>query len=371
MSQPRTIKDYFKRPAYAPPPTVNLPALSQPSSPLSDPTSDLPSHFSSSQQLPDPLERQTNSSAHDVRSPNRTVPSYTSDFTSFRPSSSLNASFNSSQRIVKNGKEVVIDTDAESASSEELEDVDELLNKFLGRAPSSTSTKIAESRDLKPKTASKPPNRKQHEFRNFRAKVGLDEKKYKFSLESLVQRSVDDDEIEMNVAKAKAILETQDQTIPTVNGFSNKSGPSNLRDDILASGLSTDDTGSDFKRLLNAVKRTEALEQEKSWLFFGDDTKKQDLPEFPRDSILASSREAFLRGRTTFSRPASCLLIDSQNLLLVRGPFSQESLTLHCRETCCLLKLLYGYFSPVYQCLRNPRPFLSNNKQCHRSHGMN
>lgn len=348
MSQPRTIKDYFKRPAYAPPPTVKLPALSQPSSPLSDPPSDLPSHFSSSQQLPDPVERQTNSSAHGVESPNRTVPSYTSDFTSFRPSSSLNASFNSSQRIVKNGKEVVIDTDAESASSEELEDVDELLNKFLGRAPSSTSTKITESRDLKPQTASKPPNRRQHEFRNFRAKVGLDEKKYKFSLESLVQRSVDDDEIETNVAKAKAILETQDQTIPTINGFKRRSEPSNLREDILASGLSTDDTGSDFKRLLNAVKRTEALEQEKSWLFFGDDSKKQDLPEFPRNSILASSREAFLRGRITFSRPASCLLIDSQNLLLVRGHFSQESWTLHCRETCCLLMLLYGYFSPVY-----------------------
>lgn len=312
MSQPRTIRDYFKRPAYAlPPPTVNLPALSQPSSPLSDPPSDLPSQFSSSQQLPDPVLPQTNSSAHGAGSPNRTVPSYTGDFTSFRPSSSLNASFNSSQRIVKNGKEVVIDTDAESASSEELEDAEELLNKFLGKAPT-TPAKIPESRSLKPKTATKPPNRKQHEFRNFRAKVGLDEKKYKFSLESLVQRSVDDDEIETNVAKAKAILESQNQTIPMlVNGSENKSSASNLREDILASGLSTGNPGSDFKRLLNAVKRTEALEQEKSWQFFGDSSKKQDLPEFPRDSILASSREAFLRGRTMLSSPASCLLKES------------------------------------------------------------
>lgn len=301
------------------------------------------------------------------------MPSYTGDFTSFRPSSSLNASFNSSQRIVKNGKEVVIDTDAESASSEELEDVDELLNKFLGRAPSSPAPrKIPESRDLKTRTAStKPPNRKQHEFRNFRAKVGLDEKKYKFSLESLVQRSVDDDEIETNVAKAKAILEAQNHTIPTTNGLKDKSGRSNLREDILASGLSSDNTGSDFKRLLDAVKRTEALEQEKSWLFFGDSSKKQDVPEFPRDSILASSREAFLRGRTTFSGPAACLLKCSQNLLLVRGPFCQESWTLHCRETCCLMKFLCGYFGPVYSMPKNSRPFLFNNEQCHWSHEMN
>jgi hypothetical protein len=309
MSQPRTIKDYFKRPAYAlPPPSVNIPALSQPSSPLSDPPSDLPSHFPSSQQLPDPVEPQTNSNAHGSGSPHRTVPSYNGDYTSFRPSSSLNTSFNSSQRIVKNGKEIVIDSEAESASSEELEDPDELLKRFLGKASSPTPKKLPESRDVKPNTTSKLPNRKRHEFRSFRAKVGLDEKKYKFSLESLVQRSVDDDEIEMNVAKAKAIIDSQNQKISaSVNGSNTRSGLSNLREDILASGLSTDNSDSDFKRLLNAVKRTEALEQGKSWLFFGDSSKKQELLKFPRDSILASSREAFLRGRIKLSCHSFCL----------------------------------------------------------------
>ncbi|KUL91729.1 hypothetical protein ZTR_01231 [Talaromyces verruculosus] len=320
MSQPRTIKDYFKRPAYAlPPPSVNIPALSQPSSPLSDPPSDLPSHFSSSQQLSEPAEPQTNSSAHVSASPNRTVPRYNSDYTTFRPSSSLNTSFNSSQRIVKNGKEVVVDTDAESASSEELEDPDELLKKFLGRKSSPAPKKIPESRGVKPNTASKLANRKHHEFRNFRAKVGLDEEKYKFSLESLVQRAVDDDEVETNVAKAKALLEAQNQTASTsVNGSENKSGALNFREAILASGLSTDNAGSDFKRLLNAVKRTEALEQEKSWLFFGDNSRKQDLPEFPRDSILASSREAFLREPFTRDRAFFSGIMDfalSRNVL--------------------------------------------------------
>lgn len=308
MAQPRTIKDYFKRPAYAlPPPSVNVPALSQPSSPLSDPPSDLPSHFPSSQQLSDPIvEPQTNGSTYGSGSPNRTVPSYNGDYTSFRRGSSLNTSFNSSQRIVKNGKEVVIDSDADSASSEELEDADELLKKFLGKASSPSPKKIPVSHDVKPNTTSKLPNRKHHEFRNFRAKVGLDEKKYKFSMESLVQRAVDDDEIEMNVAKAKALLDSQNQTTSTsVNGSDTKSGASNLREDILASGLSTDNPESDFNKLLNAVKRTEALEQEKSWLFFGDGPKKQETPEFPRDSILASSREAFLRGRTMLSCYAS------------------------------------------------------------------
>lgn len=276
------------------------------------------------------------------------MPRYNSDYTTFRPSSSLNASFNSSQRIVKNGKEVVIDSDAESASSEELEDPDEFLKRFLGKESSPTPKRIPESRDVKPTTASKLPSRKHHEFRNFRAKVGLDEKKYKFSLESLVQRAVDDDEVETNVAKAKALLESQNQTISSsVNGVENKSGASNLREDILASVLSTDNPGSDFKRLLNAVKRTEALEQEKSWLFFGDSSKKQDLPEFPRDSILASSREAFLRGRAMLSSHTCCLLTNMQNLLLVRERSSRGLWTLHCRETYCLMRFLYGSFSPV------------------------
>lgn len=305
MSQPRTIKDYFKRPSYALPPTVNIPALGQPSSPLSDPPSDLPSHFPSSQQLTDPAEPQTNSSAYGSASPNRTVPTYNGGYTSFRPSSSLNASFNSSQRIVKNGEEVVVDSEADSASSEELEDAEELLKRFLGKT-SPTPKRIPESRDVKANTASKLPNPKRREFRNFRAKVGLDERKYKFSLESLVQHHFDDDEIETNVAKAKALLETQNQTTSALASNSqNISGASKLREDILASGASADNSGSDFKRLLNAVKRTEALEQEKSWLFFGDNSKKQDLPEFPRDSILASSKHAFLRGKTMSFRDDS------------------------------------------------------------------
>ena len=207
MSQPRTIKDYFKRPAYAlPPPSLDI--SQQPSSPLSDPPSDLPSVFPSSQLLTDPVEPSENSSTQTIRSPSRTVPTYKSDFSTFRASSSLNASFNSSQRIVKNGKEVVIDTDAESASSEEFEDPEEFLQRFLRRDQSPTVKKAPESREVKRNTAFKPPIRKKHEFRNFRAKVGLDEKKYKFSLESLVQRAVDDDEIETNVAKAKALVES-------------------------------------------------------------------------------------------------------------------------------------------------------------------
>lgn len=326
MSQPRTIKDYFKRPAYAlPSPSVIIPALGQPSSPLSDPPSDLPSHFPSSQQLPDPVEPQINSSSHGPASPNRTVPTYNGDFTSFRPSSSLNTSFNSSQRIVKNGKEVVIDSDADSVSSEELEDPEEFLKKFLGKASSPSPKQIPVSHDVKPNTASKQPNRKRYEYRNFRAKFGLDEKKYKFSMESLVQRAVDDDESEMKVAKAKALMDSQNQTTSTsVNGSGNKSGASNLREDILASGISTDNPESDFKRLLTAVKRTEALEQEKSWVFFRDNSKKPDLPEFPRDSILPSSREAFLRGKIMLSCHAACLANNSpQNHLRARGHFSR------------------------------------------------
>ncbi|EED19375.1 hypothetical protein TSTA_026810 [Talaromyces stipitatus ATCC 10500] len=315
MSQSRTIKDYFKRPAFAQdnklPTNASTPAFSQPS-PLSDPPSDLPSHFPSSQHLPDPIvEPQAKGSA---RSPNRTVPSYNGGYTSFQPSSSLNANFNSPQRIVKNGKEIVIDSDADDASSDEFLEADELLKKFLGTASSPSRKNATDSHNARPTSPSKLSNRKRNDARNFRAKLKLEEKKYRFSMASLVTSAVDDDEVETKVLNAKALLDSQNETTSAL--AETKSGA--LREDILASALSAKNEEVDFQRLVNAVKRTEALEQEKSWRFFSDDSKKQDLPEFPRDSILPSSREAFLRESFTRERAFFSGIIDfslSRNVL--------------------------------------------------------
>jgi hypothetical protein len=293
MSQTRTIKDYFKRPSFV----QNSKYIQPSSSPLSDPPSDFPSHFASSQQLPEPhVEPQRK----DTPSPDHSAqPSHGSNGT-FRRSSSLGGSFNSSQRIVKNGQEMVIDSDADSLDSvESLEAADELLNKFLDF----TSKKRDMEGNRGP--SSKLGTRKNKNPLNFRAMSESQGRKYKFSMESLVTRAVNDDEAEASVAKAKALLHGDNKTTSTLHsGSQTEITAPNLHEDVLASALATDDQETDLQRLLNAVKRTEAFEQEKSWSFFGD-RLSQEAPEFPRDSIDPSSSESFLRGRTFVSMACS------------------------------------------------------------------
>lgn len=316
MPQPRTIKDFFKRPAFVTTPNDSLkekgkekgkerekekekesflfPAASQPSSPLSDPPSDLPSHLFSSQPQPDerrprePSRGPANGSSH-----------HSSDATQ-QPSSS----FNSSQRVVKNGIEVVVDSDADSGDSiGSLESPDDLLNKFL----SSSSKRAQDSESPAPDSTYHPRSSwASNKFRysqNKRPVLNLKPKKYKFSMASLVTHSVDDSETEAGVAKAKAQLQSEESKNSSSPG--GPDGNSGIREDILASAFAAEKEESDLQRLLDAVRRTEALEVEKSWSFFGNSSDVQ-LPEFPRDSILPSSRESFLRGSFGFELSFMC-----------------------------------------------------------------
>lgn len=270
------------------------------SSPLSDPPSDLPSNFASSQQLPEPIPTTSQANGSALQGAGSPRPATTRDYTSLQRSSSLNASFSSSQRVVKNGKEIVIDSDADSVDSDEsLENVDDLLKRFLGSASSSASKKAPDSDSVKLDTASTLPSRKGNFFGTTNAKRHTAQKQYKFSIESLVRSAVDDAEIESNVAKAKALSKLQNEMTQTSANSSesqSKGNASHLRKDVLASALGSGEQEPDFQRLLNAVKRTEALEKVKSWHFLKEDFEPPIAPEFPHDSILPSSREAFLRG---------------------------------------------------------------------------
>lgn len=201
---------------------------------------------------------------------------------------------------------MVIDSEAESISSlESLETADQLLGKFLGFTSQKKDVNKAD-RD----TYSKPGVRTKQTAPNFRAMSERQGKKYKYSLESLVMGAVDDDEAEASVAKARALLGGRDDTTTTSDNKSETEGGATiLREDVLVSALSADDQGTDIQRLLNAVKRTEALEQEKSWSFFTVEAK-QELPEFPKYSIDPSSREAFLRESYSRDRAFNSGIID-------------------------------------------------------------
>jgi hypothetical protein len=332
MSQPRTIKDYFKRPSFPlrldepfqnsskPTPEPNsIPAASQPSSsPLSDPPSDLPSRLTPSQP---PLDagpgaqlKEALLDTLDEVARHHPAPSSSESNAELRRSSSLGAgSFNSSQRVIRNGKEVVIDSEVEedTDSLDDLADPDDLLNMFM-KPPPSSDHKSRTTPSAHSIGKPRPPREKNSRIRTDGISMPVTKtQKYKFSLSSLVTHAVDDDEAEAGVAKAKAALESRHKAADAANNTDGvKSNGADIHEGVLASAFDEQSEETDLQRLLNAVRRTEAFDQEKSWAYFGDAVSPM-IPEFPRDSILPSSREAFLRGCKSESIDGVALLIDT------------------------------------------------------------
>ncbi|RHZ50447.1 uncharacterized protein CDV56_104861 [Aspergillus thermomutatus] len=300
MSQSRSITDFFKRPALT---KQDIHSDSNPgealtAAPQSSPLTEASSSFlanDGSPQTPDGPASQLKESLLSSVQDTSPKPTPQQSFQSSNgtivgdPSSAL--SFNSSQRIVKNGKEVVISSDGEDtdsvASFEQLEDP---LLMFMKPKPTAASetTEIANnigdsgmalrSRRLKDTKRSSNPDS---------SKVSVPQ--YKFSLDDLVTQAVDDNETEATIARLKAVRE---------NESSSKldTPPSRqLNEGILTSALGDQDDELGLQRLLDAVRRTEALEMEKFWSFFDYEAKALPALQFPRESIAPGTYLAVLR----------------------------------------------------------------------------
>lgn len=191
--------------------------------------------------------------------------------------SSLNGSFNASQRILKGGKEVVISSDGEDTDSvSDLEDPDVLF-----------------ALDNKPKKAVPPPPKGYQPNKALLAQLAKP-KKYKYTIDALVHDAVDDNEMEANVAKAKATFEQLQQSGVQGGAGSSKKG---LNEGMLVSALGDDtDEGPGLQRLMDAVRRTEALEQNRTWRFFDDGQMTPVAPSFPIELFPPESALAGLRG---------------------------------------------------------------------------
>lgn len=191
--------------------------------------------------------------------------------------SSLNGSFKASQRILKGGKEVVISSDGEDTDcASDLEDPDVLF-----------------ALDSKPKKAVLAPPKRYQPNKSLLAQLAKP-KKYKYTIDALVHDAVDDNEMEANVAKAKATFEQLQQTGADGGGGGSTKG---LNEGMLATALGDDtDEGPGLQRLMDAVRRTEALEQNRTWRFFDDGQMTPATPNFPIELFPPSSALAGLRG---------------------------------------------------------------------------
>ena len=204
-------------------------------------------------------------------------------------------SFNSSQRVVKKGKEVIISSDGEDTDSiSSIESPDDILRSIAkpvgstgGSEPSKPGMSLRD-RSVKDKISDK------------RSGFQVSAPKYKYTLDSLVVQAVDDNETEAGIAKLRAAFEKEDrrkneEQNAMVHGSTLPS--TRLNEGVLASALGDQDDELGLRRLLDAVRRTEALDLEKSWQFFVYESELPPALEFPRDCINPESYMHGLRGQ--------------------------------------------------------------------------
>lgn len=201
--------------------------------------------------------------------------------------------------MVKNGEVVVTNSDDEGSDSDaSLGDIDELLRarRPLAEQVSSPLTEpdsavLTPDRQSSPEleTATAAIRRSARGINAVEKRTAGEElpntPKYKFDLESLVKQSKKDETSEEGMAKARSLLATLEQveaSAATEEGKNtNKKWP--LDAGLIASVMNKESDENDTKRLMLAIERTEALQQDLSWSFFEDEqqTSGNEPETFP------------------------------------------------------------------------------------------
>lgn len=213
------------------------------------------------------------------------------------PDSFINGSFDSSQRIVKNGREIVTNSDGEDTDSiASLESPEDFFNKLSAPTEPKEDAETM-NKDGTRNLRSTRGQLKRNTVDNFFAQK-IPTPKYKHTLDTLVTDAVDDDETEAGVAKIKSAFDSSKKASRASDSLAAHDGDRNMgiHEDVLASAVGEGDDKPGLQRLLDAVRRTEAFDQEKIWSFFEKEIPIPSPPKFPRDSILPGTRQAALRG---------------------------------------------------------------------------
>ncbi|KAJ9210919.1 hypothetical protein DTO166G4_7505 [Paecilomyces variotii] len=311
MSKSGNIMDFFKRSRIPQvenveqnndpksPETAQKDTVHTSSSPLSDPPSSLLLKSSPSQSSGSGPDSQLK------RSLIRSIPQpangddtgqQASRSASAAPDSFMNGSFDSSQRIVKNGREIVTNSDGEDTDSiASLESPEDFFNKLSAPTEPKEDAETM-NKDGTRNLRSTRGQLKRNTMDNFFAQK-IPTPKYKHTLDTLVTDAVDDDETEAGVAKIKSAFDSSKKASRASDSLAAHDGDRNMgiHEDVLASAVGEGDDKPGLQRLLDAVRRTEAFDQEKIWSFFEKEIPIPSPPKFPRDSILPGTRQAALR----------------------------------------------------------------------------
>lgn len=176
-------------------------------------------------------------------------------------------------------------------------------------------------------------------------------KKYKNSIDSLVNDAADERKMEETVARVKAAFAQEPSIVEAPLG-QGRTQNNALREEMLTSALGDDEDETDIKRLLDAVRRTEALDQDRVWHFLDRTQLTPAMPEFPRDLFAPGSHLAVLRGLLLLPRLGSlwaALLTSCQNPSLAAVLFNLAYWSLRQHYSACQMYLFTGSSAPVRQ----------------------
>lgn len=197
---------------------------------------------------------------------------------SFGTNGSQGPVLTSSQRVMRKGQVMIKNSDDESDSGTSLDDLDELLNMARQTVDSSLPTET----DPVPSTSMKQKRFTQESWVTGRTRSGgykdtaksLDilpvMPKYKFSLQSLIAQAEEDDAAEVTAMHAKEIVGALDEHRAAREAKHGPAGGNNgiASEGLLVSMMEKRGEGESIDRLVQAIQRTEALHQGKSWSFF-------------------------------------------------------------------------------------------------------
>lgn len=247
-------------------PSDSSPLTDPPPSSVVDLTSDVTRDPSS--QLSESLVQSVGNSGPEAPAPDGSFQS----IDSAAPPSSLTESFPASQRIVKGGKEVVISSDGDETDSS-LEDPAVLF------APKNQPKKPEPTQTNKP-----PPS---HSYAP---------KKYKNSIASLADSAKKEGKFKQDLQAAEEDLQKFKASLSP--GGKQAGATKHQQEALVAStfGDGEDENSIASSRIIGAVRRTEALEYDRTWRFLDQNQTPTAKPEFPRDIISPGSNIAALRG---------------------------------------------------------------------------
>ena len=206
----------------------------------------------------------------------------------------------SSQRVVKHGEVMIRNSDDEESDSDSsLDDIDDLLHsrRVPDPVPSSPLTDLGSTTPSLPGQSSPEENGRTR--RQTRAKVGRNttndryapspQPKYKFDLETLVQRSAKHERSQAMMGKARETLKAMEKRdVLSAAGIGGDSWDKREVDvGMVASALKGHCEPNEGEKLMMAIQRTEALQQEKAWSFFerSEEAALYEGAAFPMENL--------------------------------------------------------------------------------------